>query len=103
MTDLSQYAFALSPKKRALLDLLLQRAGVDRLPSQIPRRLDNAPCSLSFAQERLWFLHQLVPDNPFYNVDIAIRLPFVPDLAILQATLDEIVRRHHILRTTFAV
>ncbi len=56
---------------------------------------------LSFAQQRLWFLYQLAPDNPFYNVPAAIRLKGTIDLAALERSLDEIVRRHAALRTTF--
>ncbi|MBD1937334.1 non-ribosomal peptide synthetase [Microcoleus sp. FACHB-68] len=55
----------------------------------------------SFAQQRLWFLHRLVPGNPFYNVGCALRLTGTLDLAALQQTFNEIVRRHETLRTTF--
>jgi acyl carrier protein len=57
---------------------------------------------LSFAQQRLWFLDQLVPGNPFYNIPIAVeiegRLAVIP----LKRSLTEIVRRHEALRTTFS-
>jgi hypothetical protein len=56
---------------------------------------------LSFAQQRLWFLYQLAPDNPFYNVPTAIRLQGRLDRTALQRSVDEIVRRHATLRTTF--
>lgn len=55
----------------------------------------------SYAQQRLWFLNQLVPQNPFYNVDVAVRLEAPLDVAGLQYAIDEVVRRHEILRTTF--
>ncbi len=55
----------------------------------------------SFAQQRLWFLDQLMPGNPFYNVGAAIRLDFRLDVSIFERCLNEIVRRHEILRTTF--
>jgi amino acid adenylation domain-containing protein len=57
----------------------------------------------SFAQQRLWFLSQLVPNNPFYNVSAAIRLNGNLNLLALQQTFNEIVRRHEVLRTTFAM
>jgi len=56
----------------------------------------------SFAQQRLWFLDQLVPRNAFYNVDSAIRMTMrPPDVPVLERSLHEIVRRHESLRTTF--
>ncbi|EGK83949.1 non-ribosomal peptide synthetase [Microcoleus vaginatus PCC 9802] len=58
---------------------------------------------LSFAQQRLWFLDQLVPNNPFYNVPAALRLTGALNFSALQQTFNEIVRRHEALRTTLAV
>ncbi len=56
---------------------------------------------VSFAQQRLWFLEQLVPGNPFYNVPTAVRLTGSLNVAALDMTFNEIVRRHEALRTTF--
>ncbi|MUL38495.1 non-ribosomal peptide synthetase [Gloeocapsopsis dulcis] len=56
---------------------------------------------LSFAQQRLWFLYQLAPNNPFYNVPAAIRLQGTLNQAALEHSFNEIVRRHAALRTTF--
>ena len=64
-------------------------------------REGNLP--LSFAQQRLWFLDQLVPNNPFYNVPAALRLTGSLKFSALQQTFNEIVRRHEALRTTLAV
>jgi amino acid adenylation domain-containing protein len=57
--------------------------------------------TVSFAQQRLWFLDQLEPGNPFYNIPVAIRLRGALDVAALRGTLNEIVRRHEVLRTHF--
>lgn len=57
---------------------------------------------LSFAQQRLWFLYQLAPNNPFYNVPTAIHLRGILNRTALQRSFDEIVHRHAVLRTTFA-
>ena len=57
----------------------------------------------SFAQQRLWFLNQLAPDNPFYNVSTALRLKGSLNLTALQQTFNEIVRRHETLRTNFVM
>ncbi|HZF12446.1 MAG TPA: amino acid adenylation domain-containing protein, partial [Thermoanaerobaculia bacterium] len=58
---------------------------------------------LSFAQERLWFLDRLEPGAATYNVAIAVRLHGPLDRRALAASLGEIVRRHEVLRTTFAL
>ncbi|YAG14349.1 Carrier domain-containing protein [Nostoc sp. DSM 114161] len=57
----------------------------------------------SFAQQRLWFLDQLIPGNSIYNVPTVIRLTGSLNLAALEQTFNEIVRRHETLRTTFIV
>jgi amino acid adenylation domain-containing protein len=56
---------------------------------------------LSFAQERLWFLDQLQPGSSVYNLSGAFRLLGLLDSIALERSLNEIVRRHEALRTTF--
>jgi amino acid adenylation domain-containing protein len=71
-------------------------------PPLVPRpRLGEPP--LSFAQQRLWFIDQLAPGSPVYNIPIALRAHGALDPAVLVATLTEIERRHEILRTTFGL
>jgi amino acid adenylation domain-containing protein len=62
---------------------------------------DEAP-PLSFAQERLWFLDRLQPGSTAYNVPLRLRLAGALDAGALERALGEIVRRHDVLRTTFA-
>ncbi|HEX8176352.1 MAG TPA: amino acid adenylation domain-containing protein, partial [Pyrinomonadaceae bacterium] len=57
---------------------------------------------LSFAQQRLWLIHQLNPQSPAYNMRHAVRLSGRLDVHTLERALVEIVKRHEILRTTFA-
>jgi amino acid adenylation domain-containing protein len=56
---------------------------------------------LAFAQQRLWFLDRLVPDNPFYNMPLAVGLAGRLDVAALRAAFAALVRRHETLRTSF--
>jgi len=58
---------------------------------------------LSFAQQRLWFIHQLDPGNSVYNFPVAVRLKGSLNLVALERSLNEIVRRHEALRTTFSM
>ena len=91
----------LSPERRALLfGRLDERLGA-RDADRIPRRDDPGPAPLSFAQQRLWFLDQLVPGSAFYTIAAALRLTGPVDAAALQRALDELVDRHEVLRTTF--
>jgi len=63
----------------------------------------NERLPLSFAQERLWFIDQLVPNNPSYNVPRAVRLEGQLDLEALEQVINEIIRRHEVLRTRFEI
>ncbi|BAY81673.1 peptide synthetase [Calothrix parasitica NIES-267] len=65
----------------------------------VPRQ-KNLP--LSFAQQRLWFLCQLEPDSPYYNIPTAVRLTGSLNINALQQSLNDILRRHETLRTAFA-
>ncbi|MBS1241746.1 MAG: amino acid adenylation domain protein, partial [Gemmatimonadetes bacterium] len=69
--------------------------------SAIPRRNATEPCPLSFAQQRLWFLDQLEPGDPAYNMPVALRLSGMLCEEALERSLGEILRRHEALRTTF--
>ncbi len=64
----------------------------------VPRQADGA-LPLSFPQQRLWFLKQLVPDSPVYNVHVGVRCRGRLDVAALARALQEVVARHEVLRT----
>ncbi|OYO30320.1 hypothetical protein CD932_03610, partial [Janthinobacterium sp. PC23-8] len=74
-------------------------AGADE-PAMLARR-DDTPAPLSFAQQRLWFIDQLGVDGGLYNVPVAMRLTGRLDVAALRRSINEIVRRHAVLRTSF--
>src|ERR1051325_6588922 len=83
----------LSPEeRRSLLAQLLKKKSAQ--PRIVPA---------SFAQQRLWFLDQLEPGSTSYNIPIALRLVGELNYGILQQTINEVVRRHETLRTSFAV
>jgi amino acid adenylation domain-containing protein len=93
----------MSEAKRDLLEKYL-RGDLNRQtapPRTIAPRGPNAPAQLSFAQERLWFLDQLNPVSSVYNVPLAVRLSGPIDPSVLAQSVNEIVRRHDALRTTF--
>lgn len=97
----------LSPEQR---DLLLQRlVRVDQKAEDGPARLARLPrggdeeAPLSFAQERQWFLDRLAPGDPAHIITGALRLVGALSLQALQATFDEITRRHETLRANFFV
>src|ERR1035441_4329269 len=58
---------------------------------------------VTFAQQRLWFLDQLEPESTSYNVPWSIRMTGRLSPEALERSLNEVVRRHEILRTTFDV
>ncbi|WP_301542273.1 non-ribosomal peptide synthetase [Pyxidicoccus fallax] len=63
--------------------------------------LRTGPMPLSFAQQRLWFIDQLQPDSPTYNMPTFVRMTGALDEAALRRGFDELVLRHEALRTTF--
>jgi amino acid adenylation domain-containing protein/non-ribosomal peptide synthase protein (TIGR01720 family) len=72
----------------------------DEGPVPVPR---EGELPLSFGQQRLWFLSQLVPEDRAYNVPATVRLQGELDVPALGRALDEIVRRHEVLRSHMPV
>ncbi len=89
----------LSDKQARLAKLL--RGGVKTAPRGIQRQTKPGPFPLSFSQERLWFLDQLVPGSVAYHLPLKLRLSGRLDTAALERSLNTIVQRHASLRTTF--
>jgi len=67
----------------------------------IPRLPEDSDSPLSFAQQRLWFLDRLEPTSVAYNEPLLLELSGDLNLFALRHALDEIVRRHEVLRSTF--
>jgi amino acid adenylation domain-containing protein len=74
-------------------------AGLEAPPLVAVSRDIDLP--LSFAQQRLWFIDRLEPNNPLYNIPVGIGLTGHVDVDALRRTFDEVIRRHESLRTTF--
>ncbi len=73
--------------------------GLEAPPIRPVSRAQTLP--LSYAQQRLWFFEQLMPFNHLYNLPTAIRLLGTLNVAALEASLGQIIRRHESLRTRF--
>ena len=104
MTDLAQAAAGLTPEQRELLLRRLARAqGIATLQPEaiLPRPRDGRDPPLSLAQEQLWLLDQMDPGNSAFNILYPVRLHGPLDVGALSRALDEVVRRHEALRTTF--
>src|SRR5215213_3830210 len=104
MKDLSDRISALSPQQRAMFELLRskqqqKKAAAGPPPGPIPRRTAPGPAPLSFDQERVWFLHQLDPQETAYNIATITKIRGRLDLPRLTAALNEVVRRHESWRT----
>ena len=93
----------LSPQQQALLEKLLREEGLAVTDQPVVNRRDGSNhYPLSYAQQRLWFLDQLEPGQASYNLPVAVRLEGEVDERVLGQVVNEVVRRHEILRTTFA-
>ncbi|MDF5720953.1 MAG: amino acid adenylation domain-containing protein [Rhizonema sp. PD37] len=90
-------------RKTEIILLLQQakqvKASNNHLPIQPLARDGELP--LSFAQQQLWFLQQLLPDNHLSNMLLLLRLCGSLNILALEKSLSEITRRHEILRTIF--
>ncbi|MCP1749196.1 non-ribosomal peptide synthetase [Bradyrhizobium japonicum] len=94
MNNLSDDIAGLSPGQRELVQSRLRlRAVMDAGHPQ--------PLPLSLAQERVWFLHHLADDPGNLNTPVAVRIRGPLQVPVLESCLDEIVRRHEVLRTRF--
>jgi acyl carrier protein len=92
-----------SPTVRGLAERVEAAANAELIQEAPPidRVSRNTALPLSFAQQRLWFLEQLQPGNFAYNILGVIELKGALNVTALEQSLNEIVQRHEILRTTF--
>nr|WP_085622981.1 MULTISPECIES: non-ribosomal peptide synthetase [unclassified Pseudomonas] len=103
MQELLESVKLLSTKERQALAALLKQQGVNLYGvTPIFKREPEASLPLSYAQQRQWFLWQLEPDAPIYNIPAALRLQGHLDVEALQRSFDALIARHETLRTTFS-
>jgi amino acid adenylation domain-containing protein len=100
-SDLGKRIAALSPAQRATLLQKFEKSGEASARDGLRRRAPGQPALLSFAQERLWFLAALDPTCRAYNLGKAYHLSGPLDVEALGKSIEEILRRHEALRTTF--
>src|ERR1044072_6186232 len=104
MSDISQHIAGLNPAQLEILTRhLKQKRSEVSTRHSIPRRDPDTKPALSFAQQRMWFLDQLDPGQPLYNIAVAVRLTGTLNIVALEQSINEIVKRHEMLRTTFQV
>ncbi|NJO98419.1 MAG: AMP-binding protein [Pleurocapsa sp. CRU_1_2] len=103
--DIGVRAFFDTPTVAALAEQVDASLSVSSRLSIPPLLSTNheSPIPLSFAQQRLWFLAQLDHNDATYNMSGTLRVPSYVTLTIIERCLSEIIRRHQILRTRFAV
>ena len=102
MDELKKRLSHLSPKQREiLLNKLKEKNKRSPNSGRIGPRKDKNRFPLSFAQERLWFLQQLAPDSPFYNMPMALLIKGKFDISFLKNAIRELIKSHQILRAYF--
>jgi amino acid adenylation domain-containing protein len=102
MSDIAKQITGLSVEKRQLLERYLKTAGLNLARAVIlPQSRETNKFPLSFAQQRLWFLDQLEPDTAVYNIPDIHHFSGPLNLLALERSLNELIRRHESLRTTF--
>ena len=91
-----------SEAKRELVEKYLRgQLGLRQAKQTIPRRKPGETVPLSYAQEQVWLHAQLAPDFPLYNEPVTIHYSGTLNVAALEKSFNEILRRHEAWRTCF--
>jgi hypothetical protein len=104
MKDVAKLIAELTPEQRRVLQLKLKGVEPSVLKAEgISRRREFSPSVVSANQEWLWSVDQLTGGNPAWNVFTGGTFSGNLDVAILERCLNEIIKRHEVLRTTLRV
>ncbi|MEG8178109.1 amino acid adenylation domain-containing protein [Nocardia terpenica] len=90
---------SIASRRRLLVERMLAAGGSPGGGGTIGRANRSGALPVSFAQQRLWFLDQLVPGNPFYNMPVSFRLRGSVDAGALDRAVRELMVRHEVFRT----
>ncbi|MCP4659425.1 MAG: non-ribosomal peptide synthetase, partial [bacterium] len=96
--EIALHAMFDAPTVAELAAAIEQQRGAEQAITPIGPAPRDA-VALSFAQERMWFLQQLDPAATAYHLPVAVRLSGAIEVAVLARALDEVTRRHEVLRT----
>jgi amino acid adenylation domain-containing protein len=104
-TDLTLWAFFDAGTIRNLATILRAggHTGADTPPPPITRASRDGDIPLSFAQLRLWTIHQLTSGGADYDTPVALRVSGTLDKNALRRSFEQLAGRHEILRTSFPV
>ncbi len=90
------------PTIKGIAKMILQLSGSEQCQRPSITAVDRTKVlPLSFAQQRLWFLHQLIPNNTSYTITRPLRIRGILHIDYVQRSIAEIIRRHEVLRTVF--
>ena len=90
--------------KHALLEKYLSKVRSQPLPTNtIPRRATQSVAPLSYGQQQMWLLSQLIPDAPVYIKTVLVNLPGPLNVVALERSFNEIIQRHEAWRTNFSL
>ncbi len=102
MNELVKNYSKLSVEKQKAVRALLKQKGVDIDDLIIlPRNTDEKILPVSFAQQRLWFLEQFEPGSPLYVIPMGVKVKGNLNPDALETSVNKIIERHEVLRTTF--
>jgi hypothetical protein len=105
-TEISLITLLKTQSLTQLASLLVRRIGApDAARTRLPLSGDVSVAKhpLSYMQRAIWFLYQLRPESPAYNISFAVKISSQIDLEALERAFQALIQRHPSLRTTFTM